>query len=170
MTGCPALYMALISPTDIGERDRLYVLNHAMLTSSPRSSPSLWSSLHTLWGVRSVVIFCVFFFLTFRLPIQQCTFAAVPAQRLVQHVKEALQNITTERMPKSVHIYFVVWINPLSLNVSSLIFHILCTKIIYENIQAWGILFLVLSDHSAGALEGTRALRSITVLGHGSVV
>ena len=40
----------------------------------------------TIWGVRSLAMFCFVFFRKFRLPIS-CTIAAVSAQQSVEHVK-----------------------------------------------------------------------------------
>ena len=69
MTGRPALYMASISPTDIGERDRLYVLNHAMLTSSPRSSLTLY--IHC--GASAQSWYFVFFPVTYSAAHNSCS-------------------------------------------------------------------------------------------------
>ena len=55
--------------------------------------------LCTLWGVPSFMQFCFVFDGKLRLPVDYqlgCTVAAVSAHRLVEHVKNALQNITNE--------------------------------------------------------------------------
>ena len=62
------------------------------------------TSFYTLWCIRSVVIFCFVF--PFRSSGDQlgCTIAGMSAQRLVVHVTNALQNITTEGTSQSVDI------------------------------------------------------------------
>ena len=60
------------------------------------------NSCYTLWGIRSVMVLCFVFLQKFQLPIglhSSCSISPTP----VEHVKKALQNITTERTPKSVY-------------------------------------------------------------------
>ena len=57
----------------------------------------------TMWGVPLFVMFCFVHFGNSSYQLG-CTVAAVSAQRPVEHVKNALQNIVNEGMPHSVYL------------------------------------------------------------------
>ena len=84
------------------EGSRLRKSPRFCLFSTPLKCSRFVNQCNTLWGVLSVTMNCFFSFGSPRYQLG-CTVDAVSAQRPVEHVKNALHDITTEWTPHSLN-------------------------------------------------------------------